>query len=29
MEAASMDVLASLERIAQSGEGDTSLLCHS
>jgi outer membrane murein-binding lipoprotein Lpp len=29
MEKASMEVLASLERIAQSGEGDTSLLCHS
>jgi hypothetical protein len=29
MEKASMDVLASLERIAQSGEGDTSLLCQS
>ncbi len=29
MEKSSMDVLANLERMAQSGEGDTSLLCHS
>ena len=29
LEKASMEVLASLERIAQSGEGDSSLLCHS
>jgi hypothetical protein len=29
MEAASMDVLANLDRIAQSGETDSSLLCHS
>jgi len=29
MERASMDVLANLERMAQSGEGNTSLLCHS
>ncbi|MCE5181498.1 MAG: CZB domain-containing protein [Betaproteobacteria bacterium] len=29
MESASMDVLANLERMAQSGESDTSLLCHS
>jgi predicted nucleic acid-binding Zn-ribbon protein len=28
MEAASMEVLADLERIAQSGESDSSLLCH-
>jgi hypothetical protein len=29
LEVASMEVLASLERIAVAGEGDTSLLCHS
>ena len=29
MEAASMEVLAGLERIASAGEGDSSLLCHS
>ncbi len=29
MESASMEVLANLERIAQSGESDSSLLCHS
>ncbi len=29
MEAASMEVLANLERIATAGEGDSSLLCHS
>jgi hypothetical protein len=29
MEKSSMDVLANLERMAQSGEDDTSLLCHS
>jgi vacuolar-type H+-ATPase subunit I/STV1 len=29
LEAASMEVLSSLERIAEAGEGDNSLLCHS
>jgi hypothetical protein len=29
MEAASMDVLTGLDRIAEAGEADSSLLCHS
>jgi hypothetical protein len=29
LEAASMEVISGLERIAEAGEGDTSLLCHS